>query len=275
MRIIQISDTHLSVQHDHFRQNTDRIAQALAGEEADLIIHTGDLSMDGAVDPSDLELARAWNDKLPAEVLSVPGNHDVGDLPSNRPDQPVTDARLAAWRDIIGPDWWVRDQGGWRLIGLNAMLVGTGHDQEAAQTDWLVSVLSDERPIAIFLHKPLCIDALAEGPRGYWTLPPEPRAQLRQILAGKPIHLLGSGHLHIERQQRIDGIEHVWSPASSFVVGGMQEDLGGQRRLGYVEHIFEADRVVSRFIRPDGLEDLPLDPVHGEIYASTPKPNSG
>ena len=266
MRIIQISDTHLSVEHQHFSRNTDIIAASVAETGADLIVHTGDVSMDGALHRRDLELARDWNDRFSAEMLSIPGNHDVGDLAVFRPDQPLNDARLAAWRDVMGADRWTRTLGGWDLIGLNAMLFGTGHAEEEEQFAWLASVLGDARPIALFTHKPLCIDDLEEGARGYWTIAPGPRARLIELLAGKPVKLIASGHLHIERQRVIGGCEHVWGPASSFVVGDSQEDLGGVRRLGYVEHTFDGDAVTSRFVRPEGLEDLLLDPARDEIY---------
>jgi alkaline phosphatase D len=266
LRIIQVSDTHHSVEHHHFKDNTDHLASALAAETVDLIIHTGDLSMDGAGQTSDLELAKQWNSQLPAEVLSMPGNHDVGDLSSNRPTQPVNDSRLGHWRDVIGPDYWVRDIGGWRIVGLNAMLLGTGHGAEEQQSAWLATVLNADQPIAVFLHKPLCIDHVAEAPRGYWTVPPDPRARLLGLLAGQPVKLIASGHLHIQRQKTIDGINHVWAPAASFVVGASQEDLGGERRLGYVEHIFGKDSVESRFIRPDAMEERVIDSVGREIY---------
>jgi alkaline phosphatase D len=268
VRVIQISDTHLSVEHRHFERNTNIIADSLATRMPDLIVHTGDISMDGAGGRrQDLELAKRWNSRLPAEVLSLPGNHDVGDLASNRPDQPVTEANLTTWRDIIGPDRWHRALGNWQLIGLNAMLLGTGLDDEEEQFDWLASIASPDRPIALFIHKPLCIDATSEGPRGYWTITPEPRARLLGVLAGKQVRLVASGHLHIQRQKTMDGIDHVWAPASSFVVGASQENLGGERCLGFVEHEFGTDAVSSRFVRPRGLEELLLDPVRSEIYS--------
>ena len=155
---------------------------------------------------------------------------------------------------------------GWQLIGLNAMLLGTGHPQEAEQFAWLASTIQSDRPIALFTHKPLCIDSLKEGPRGYWTIPPEPRARLLEILADKPVKMIASGHLHIHRERTIGDITHLWGPAASFVVGASQEDLGGERTLGYIEHTFATDTVTSRFIRPDGLVDLLLDPVRSEIY---------
>jgi 3',5'-cyclic AMP phosphodiesterase CpdA len=270
MRIIQLSDTHLSVEHDDFAVNATAFAEDLAKCTPDLFIHTGDLSMDGAMQAHDLDLAKRWNDLLPAEVLSLPGNHDVGDLPTFRPDQPVNDERLARWRTLIGPDRWARDVGGWRLVGLNAMLLGSGHADEDAQFEWLASALETDLPIAVFLHKPLCIDAIGEDPCGYWTVAPAPRRRLWSLLERRQVRLIASGHLHIQRQKVIDGVSHVWSPAASFVVGAAQQDLGGERVLGYVEHDFTADTVTSRFVRPDGAEDRLFDPVAKKIYA--PKP---
>jgi alkaline phosphatase D len=266
MRIIQFSDTHLSVEHDDFADNTEAFADALAKCEPDLFIHTGDLSMDGAAKAHDLELGRRWNERLPAEVLTLPGNHDVGDLSAFRPDQPVNDERLARWRTLIGPDRWCRDQGGWRLIGLNAMLLGSGHPDEDAQFTWLAAALETDNLLALFLHKPLCIEAIDEGPCGYWTVAPEPRRRLTALLEGVRLGLVASGHLHIQRRKVIDGVPHVWSPASSFVVGAAQQDLGGERVLGYVEHDFGPKTVTSRFVRPPRAEDRVFDPHAEKIY---------
>ena len=115
-----------------------------------------------------------------------------------------------------------------------------------------------------------CIDALDEGPCGYWTVAPAPRKRLAALLEGREVRLIASGHLHIQRHKEIDGVSHVWAPASSFVVGAAQQDLGGERILGYAEHVFDGEEVTSRFVRPDGVEELLLDPVAKEIYAPRP-----
>lgn len=266
MRIVQVSDTHLSVAHGHFARNAELTAACLKELSPDLIVHTGDVSMDGAGDVNDLDLSARWSAELPAEMLAVPGNHDVGDHSLIRPDQPVTTERLAAWRRIVGADRWFRDIGDWRLVGINSMLLGTGHRDEAEQFEWLAAALQTSRPVALFMHKPMCIDSLAEGPRGYWTVTPQPRARLRQLLQSADVRLIASGHLHIQRLAQIEGVAHVWGPAASFVVGSSQEELGGERRLGLVEHTFTADAVRSRFLRPEGLEDLLIDPVQHVIY---------
>lgn len=135
MRLLQISDTHLSARHDAFRDNAEAFASWVASQHADLVVHSGDLAMDGAGDAADLHHAMDWIRSLDREVLIVPGNHDVGDTAAIRPDQTVDDARLAAWRDIVGPDRWVRDAAGSRLIGLNAMLLGSGHAEEEHHFD--------------------------------------------------------------------------------------------------------------------------------------------
>jgi alkaline phosphatase D len=271
VRIVQVSDTHLSRTHHDFADNNKRIAALITSLAPDLIIHTGDVSMDGAGDTRDLDLSRDWIGALPADTLLVPGNHDVGDLPAIKASQPVDDARLAAWRNVFGCDRWVRDIPGWRLIGLNAMLCGTGHAQEERQLEWLARELDTRTSVALFMHKPLCIDAVSEGARGYWTVAPEPRRRLHALIAAAPVRMIATGHLHIHRRAEIDGIALVWGPAASFVCGDSQEDLGGERRLGIIEHVFSLDGVASHFLRTDDLEELRIEPVIDRIYPRLPE----
>ena len=79
MRIIQVSDTHLSVSHQHFSKNNRIVSQWLSEQKADLIVHTGDLGMDSAGTLEDLQLGSDWLAGFAAEIVCVPGNHDVGD----------------------------------------------------------------------------------------------------------------------------------------------------------------------------------------------------
>ncbi len=266
MRIIQISDTHLSTVHSHFADNVAATTSWLAGMDADLVIHTGDLAMDGAAYASDLALGAQWMKETGRDIHAVPGNHDVGDHADIKPSQQVDDARLEQWRTLVGPDFWSLDRNGWRLIGLNAMLMGTGHREEARQLDWFAQVLETKAPVAVFLHKPLFIEDPQEGPRGYWTVTPEPRAKLLALMKGADIRLVASGHLHIHHQYSHGHTQFVWGPASSFVVGGSQEELGGHRLLGAMVHDFTDGAVTSSFVRPEGVEDRLIDPVGHIIY---------
>jgi 3',5'-cyclic AMP phosphodiesterase CpdA len=269
MRIIQISDTHHSVAHPYFSKNVSATTRWLKSAEADLVIHTGDLAMDGAGNAHELTLGAEWLKDTGHDMFVVPGNHDVGDHVAIKPTQQVDDARLDQWRNAIGPDFWSLDRNGWRLIGLDAMLMGTGHREEARQFEWFADALDTTAPIAVFLHKPLFIDHPEEGPRGYWTVTPEPRRTLLAMMQKADIRLVASGHLHIQRQYSHGDTAFVWGPASSFVVGDSQEDLGGDRLLGAVVHDFSETGVASTFIRPQGLEDLLIDPVADLIYRAS------
>ncbi|TBW33576.1 metallophosphoesterase [Siculibacillus lacustris] len=271
-RVIQVSDTHLSTVHRQFAENVAAVGRHIAASGADLVINTGDLTMNGAGDPADLALAADWHRDLGIDWRAVPGNHDVGDLLSIRADQPIGAARLAAYRAAIGDDRWSLDIDGWRLIGLDAMLFGSGDPEEEAQYRWFDEATETTAKIALFLHKPLFIDEVSEGARGYWTVKPEPRARLLAALQGADLGLVASGHLHVSRIRAVDGVAHVWGPSAAFVCGAIQEELGGARSVGVIEHRFTADAVESRFVRPRAVEDSLLDPVHDEIYPPSAKP---
>jgi len=268
VRIVQISDTHVSAEHDDFTENAAVISRAIAELKPDLVINTGDLAMNGCIEPADLDLAAAFHGALGVPVLSVPGNHDVGDRPEIRADQVIDDARIGTFRRIAGADRWIRDIPGWRLIGLNAMLFDTGHPEEEAQFQWFAEAVETDTQIAVFMHKPLFIDHADEGPRGYWTARPDPRKRFLEIVGGRNLKLVASGHLHIARERMFDGVTHIWGPASSFVCGPMQEDLGGQRQIGLVAYTFFEDGFSHHFIYPAGARDLQLDPVASRIYPS-------
>lgn len=272
MRIVQISDTHVSRTHTQFAGNLRAIRAWLGENPADLIVNTGDLSMNGAVSADDLDDAVAWHRELPAPVACIPGNHDVGDLASLRADQVLDDARLALYRERVGPDRWTRDAGGWRLVGINAMLCSSGHRDEREQEAWLEAALATTAPVALFLHKPLYVSDPEEGPHGYWTVRPEARARLLDIIGRAHIRLVASGHLHVARLATFSGQNHVWGPSSAFVCGPSQTDIPGRRQVGVTVHDLSSDGAAeSRFVFPAAADDLPIDPHLDAIYpAPTP-----
>jgi len=166
MRIIQISDTHLSPGKAHFADNWAPLAYWIVEERPDLVIHTGDVTVDGADVEDDLRHAAGLMRGLGVRFRAVPGNHDVGD--AEHRFQPVNDDRLRRWRTHFGPDRWVEEVAGYRLIGFDALLLGSGEPAEAAQADWLETVMSQAggRRLAWFLHRPLFLDSPQEGDTG-------------------------------------------------------------------------------------------------------------
>src|SRR4029077_4907402 len=109
---------------------------------------------DGAEVEADLRYAAELMRGLGVRFRAVPGNHDVGD--AGHRFQPVDDARLRRWRAHFGPDRWIEDVENYRLIGLDALLLGSGESEEAVQADWLENVMNAAggRQIALFLPCP-------------------------------------------------------------------------------------------------------------------------
>jgi 3',5'-cyclic AMP phosphodiesterase CpdA len=86
MRVIQISDTHLSADKRHFADDWAPLAQWIAAERPVLVVHTGDLTVDGAGSAADLDHCAALpgearlgavryefhRDRFAAEIVGVP-----------------------------------------------------------------------------------------------------------------------------------------------------------------------------------------------------------
>ena len=265
MKLIQITDTHLSPTKRHFDGNWDPLARWIAEQVADLVVHTGDLSVDGADHDADLSHAAGLVRTLPLPVLFIPGNHDVGHLPGTA--QPVDANRLARWRRIVGPDRWAVDRDAWRLVGIDSLLLGSGSAEEAEQSAWLAHCLAerDGRRVAMFSHQPPFVDDPDEGDTGYWGVPPAPRRVLCDLLARHDVALFASGHLHRAFEGRLGGTALLWAPASSFTVGPMERDMPGQRRLGAAVHTL-GDGVASEIVDVPGLAPHVIDDVIDEVY---------
>ncbi|KAB0571809.1 metallophosphoesterase family protein [Brucella pituitosa] len=265
MRIVQITDTHLSPAKSHFNSNWSPLVAWVEQQKPDLIIHTGDLTVDGADVETDLIFCRDRIAELPAPVLSLPGNHDIGHLPGSH--QPVNPLRLARWRTHFGPDYWAKDFGNWRIIGLNSLIIGANSVEEEGQFQWLEAELnnSDGKPVAVFAHKPVFVDAPNEGDTGYWGISPAPRQRLYDLFKAHNVKLHASGHLHRAWEGTTDGISYIWAPAAAFIVGPMERDLPGERILGAAIHEL-GETVTSEIVRIEELTPYVIDDVVHEVY---------
>ena len=96
--------------------------------------------------------------QLPAPWFVIPGNHDVGDNGAEPwQDQPPTPDRLERFVERWGADRFSIDLDGWRILGANNLLVGTGLAAEEEQEDWLRQHLHGHDRVALFVHKPICL----------------------------------------------------------------------------------------------------------------------
>jgi 3',5'-cyclic AMP phosphodiesterase CpdA len=239
MRIALISDVHLSRARPYFHANWEFLLDALAEERPDHILVGGDCALDAPAREDDLAFARAQFERLPAPWHAVPGNHDIGNnIPDLRGEAMITEARRTAWLRHFGPDWWSLDLPGWRCIGLDALLAGSGFAAEAEQADFLAEALAGAagRQVMLLTHKPLCVHDLLETEVGQTAWFPGPRGPIAAAIRDGKVQLVLSGHLHESRDRRIGPSRHVWIPGTAFVLdmpGEYVADRQGRRRVGY------------------------------------------
>jgi hypothetical protein len=185
----------------------------------------------------------------------------------------VTRERIARWRRHFGPDHWSYDIDGWRLVGLNSLLLGSGDPQEERQFAWLECTLEEGegRRFAWFMHQPLFIAEPEEGDTGYWGVKPAPRARLLKLINRHNVALVASGHLHKANDHYVNGTRFIWGPSSGFIVGpALQPEMGGEKRLGAVIYEFESDGFTAAISAIDGLSTFYIDDVVHEVYPPRP-----
>lgn len=269
MKIIQITDTHFSPSKPHFNGNWAPLLAWLEAEKPDLIIHTGDLSVDGADHAEDITFSLALMRQASAPMFIVPGNHDVGHLPGSH--QPVDQTRLDRWNDLVGSDRFDHDIDGWRLIGFNSLLLGMGDENEEEQLNWLAQAMADAggRRIALFTHKPIFVDEPHEGDTGYWSIRPAPRGRLYDLMSNHDVGLVATGHLHWAWKGALDKTSLVWGPSAAFIIDTLEREMPGERLIGAVIHTFDGDTVASEIVAVPDMTAYVIDDVIDEVY---PKP---
>ncbi len=261
-RIVQISDPHLSHRQDVFAANFQQALAAARKLAPDLILVTGDISINGAGDPGEFTFVRHLAEEDGAPVLFIPGNHDVGDEPgAGDTDQPVTEDRLAAWATVFGPDRHAFRLNDWHVLALNSQLFSTGLPAEAEQWDWLGAELGAARgaPAVLFLHKPLFINDAAETPDGALSIPAAARDRLLALAKEGAIRIFASGHLHQGAARAIGRAGHIWAPSCAFPVKPARLAAAGLEPGFVLFDLRDGGGWSARIITPPGLDLIDYD----------------
>jgi len=125
MRIALISDTHLAQHAPDFAANAKAALAWIDVMAPDAVIHLGDVTVDGAFHPEEMDFAR--------EVFTgravhwLPGNHDIGNppcVPQSPSESVFSAAALNHFRKTLGEDHWAIEADGWQIVGLNTQLFG-------------------------------------------------------------------------------------------------------------------------------------------------------
>lgn len=270
-RLIQISDTHLARRLPSLTDNFDRVREYIDAKRPDLVINSGDIAFDGPTNRDDLEFAKTLHDAIPVPCRTLPGNHDIGDNPTEAgpaPSQTATERDRQTFLAIFGEDLWRFDAAGWCFIGLNSLIMNTGLASEVEQFDWLASQLSSTggKPVALFLHKPLFLNAPDDPELAATSIryvPQPARRRLIEMLRAVDLRLVANGHVHQRRDFTLSHTRHVWAPSAGFVISDARQEVIGIKEVGLIEYRFQPDSFEVLHVRAPGQVDIGLDSLIG------------
>ena len=188
LRVVQISDTHLSHRRAYAVPNVRAILAWLEAEPPDLVVHTGDITADDPDDAEEADFARQLLTAAGLPLVALPGNHDVGGFSGDRfrpTGSPATRRRWGGGRLGRRP----RARGAWSAPTSTAC-------PRTTTLRWLREALSTDRPIALFLHQPICLVDPELARRRRLVRAHAAAAAPPDALAGRPVRVVASGHLH-------------------------------------------------------------------------------
>ena len=261
-RLTIVSDTHFSLSAPETDHNWEAVVRHVERTMPDLVIHVGDLSLDGANNANDLLYARRQLDRLAVEWCVVPGNHDVGENRSGDAPAEATNAeRNRRWLEIIGADHWLIEVHDWAIVGINAQLLGSGLDAEDEQDHWMrdtFATLDREVSVALVSHKPFTgSPADFTESASFQFVPEAPRDRLLVIANERRLRLLISGHVHQYRTLDVGEVRHLWAPTTWAVLPDDVHSTVGLKRCGIVTLELDGARVPSpELVEPEGLVQL-------------------
>ena len=265
VRVLQVSDSHLSAGAPYADRNWQAVLDHVDATRPDLVVHTGDISCNGAGDINDLRHAYSQLDRLSVPWRAIPGNHDIGDFGDG--PQRVSDARRRRYAAIFGDLSWSFHLGGIKFVGIDVQTLLSDLPAGAELWEWLGGELDTSEPVALFVHRPLLPwhPAELDDPNRYVTEPG--RGRLADLLHNVDLRLVASGHVHQWRAVEHGQTGHVWAPSTWATLPEHIQPTIGTKVVGCVDHELDpaAERgATSTLVQPPGVVQVTI----GEDFAS-------
>ena len=255
-QLLVVADSHLSPAAPHADEHWSAIVADVGRRRPDLVVHAGDISMDGANDPADLHHARRRLDELPVPWRAIPGNHDIGDVGDTA--EPIDERRRGAYEDAFGAGSWDLRLDGWHLVGIDIQTLTSSLPTAAVLWGWLEETATGRNPTVLFIHRPLMPlrpDEYDE-PRRYVT--GDGRRRLLDLIGRAGVQLVVSGHVHQWRDVVSGQCRHVWAPSTWSSLPDRIQPTIGTKTTGAVDIELGATARV-RIVRPAGVADITGD----------------
>ncbi|WP_162903815.1 metallophosphoesterase [Leucobacter sp. wl10] len=275
MKIIQISDTHISHRGGVTNENAARAVSFINELAPDFVVHSGDVAILDPDEDRDRVAAKRLLAGIEAPLRVLPGNHDVGEVGTRfTGNRPVSSDRLAAFRAHFGDDRFVEIVGDWAVIGLNSEIFESGLPEEDEQWAWIERLpeMVGDRPALLFTHKPVRAPR-PELQRPAVSVGAEALPRLEELLARLDLRGYGSGHLHHYALIEREGAPVVSAPSTAFLArSSAGADLTGPGlvQLGVVEYVIDDGAVRPFFRAPVDLVEndlLQIDPLLSALAA--------
>lgn len=279
MKLLLILDTHIINVYSTFNANLQAVGDFIAKNPIDAIGHFGDITADGITHPAPFDIVAKSLGVQAAPVLSLPGNHDIGDNPiahSQYLGQENTGTLklnwLAGYRCTFGPDYRSLDLESWQLIGFNAQLFGADGEAETERFAWLKQslrtrnaslggVCTSRRSVtAMTTRKP--IFAICSLRR------------LVELLAGCELKFALSDQAHQDHRIVVHGVEHICIRSATFCLLDERRERIGDKIAGVMT--LELDRDGSHrldkpeaegLVRHNILDHWDFDPSIAAVHA--------
>jgi predicted phosphodiesterase len=281
---LHVNDSHMGTPRSYrFRpainQRWAAIKRQLEVENAELLLHGGDLTRDGETHEFEYLQAREDLDTLPFPSFIIPGNMDVGNKTADTngdkskgprawdwhdPDLNLTGDRLDLFASYFGPIHWSFVHRNVRFTGFYAGVAGSGLPQE--QRMWrmlerLSQLPSTEHHVAVMHYWPF-IERLDEPAWDltdadqyydwYFSIDPPHRQRLWDLLCKAKVDILFCGHVHTGRSvQVVDGIQlYRTQPAGN--TGQLSERWpDADTRFGYQRCVVSESGIEVSFVVGD------------------------
>lgn len=295
-----ITDTHLNQGEEDCNSpfEVNKLANArmrhvvreLNGQDLAFVINVGDLIHPVPAVPVLYEQAAARFHEQVAELRHplylTPGNHDIGDKPNDwAPAAGICDAFVALWEEHFGAHYQSFDHAGMHFVIINAQIVNSGLDCEAAQRDWLEADLAAHQGKRIFIacHYPPYFSRPDEE-ENYDNIGEPGRGWLLDLLEANGVEAMFIGHVHNFWYNRYAETDCYMLPSTSFVRQDYSEmyrarpgpdDEAGRNdkpKLGYFlvhvhenGHVVDVVRTYGKTVAPGTPEPAPavrVAPVH-------------
>jgi 3',5'-cyclic AMP phosphodiesterase CpdA len=219
-RIAFLSDTHVNLRTNEagqaYNKRLDRAIAEVNAAHVDLVLIAGDLTDGGTREQ--MELFKRKAKQLKAPVLLVPGNHDVGIVGNGTVKTSITPEKVRLYGKVIGPNWFVSEKSGLRVVGIDSCLFGSGFKEEAEQWKFLEKALAKPhaKPTLLLEHYPLFVKSVDEPRVSTWNVQPEPRQRLLALVEQGGVRAVLSGHLHYPIINRLKGILFLGNTTTAF-----------------------------------------------------------